>query len=64
MENLPETVKHYFNEFEDIIWIVSRKQNSSFLQDMLIDILYTISSQLNKWIHNTNNEGIVLEKKV
>jgi hypothetical protein len=48
MENLPETVKHYFNEFEDIIWIVSRKQNSSFLQDMLIDILYTISSQLNK----------------
>jgi hypothetical protein len=38
METLRGTVKHYFNEFEDAILIVSRIQNISFLQDMLIDV--------------------------
>jgi hypothetical protein len=38
METLPGTVKHYFNEFEDAILTVSRIQNISFLQDILIDV--------------------------
>jgi hypothetical protein len=38
VETIPGTVKHYFNEFKDAVLIVSRIQNISFLQDMLIDV--------------------------
>jgi hypothetical protein len=48
MDTLPGAVKHYFNKFEDALLIVSRIQNIYILQDMLIDVLYTISSELNQ----------------
>jgi hypothetical protein len=38
METVPGTVKHYFNEFEVAILIVSWIQNISFLRDMFKDV--------------------------
>jgi hypothetical protein len=43
-ENLPGTENHYFNEFEMSILIVVQISRVSLLQDMLIDVQYTISS--------------------
>ncbi len=42
--NLPETENHHFNEFEMMILIVLQISRVSLLQDMLIDVQYTISS--------------------
>jgi len=44
IENLPGTENHHFNEFEMTILIVLKIQRVSLLQDMLIDVQYTISS--------------------
>jgi hypothetical protein len=38
MKTFSGTVKHFFNEFEDTILIISWMQDISFLQDMLIDV--------------------------
>ncbi len=43
-ENLPGTENHHFNEFEMTILIVLHISRVSLLQDMLIDVQYTISS--------------------
>jgi hypothetical protein len=43
-ENLPGTENHHFNEFEMTILIVVQISRNSQLEDMLIDVPYTISS--------------------
>jgi len=44
IENIPGTENHYFNEFEMTILMVLQISRVSLLQDMLIDVQYTISS--------------------
>jgi len=44
IENLPGTENHHFNEFEMTILIVLQIQRVSLLEDMLMDVQYTISS--------------------
>jgi hypothetical protein len=43
-EILPGTENHNFNEFEMTILIVLQMSRVSLLQDILIDVQYTISS--------------------
>jgi hypothetical protein len=47
-EILPGTENHNLNEFEMKILIVLQISGISLLQDMLMDVQYTISSLLNQ----------------
>jgi hypothetical protein len=42
--DIPGTENHHFNEFEMTILMVLQISRVSLLQDMLIDVQYTISS--------------------
>jgi hypothetical protein len=49
-KNLPGTENHHRNEFEMTILIVLQISRVSLLQNMLIDVQYTISIKINESI--------------
>jgi hypothetical protein len=55
-------VKKHFYEIKVSIIFISLVKTIYLLQDVLIDVQYTISSVLNQKIHKTIHEEIVLEK--